>query len=189
MNLANRLTIFRIILVPLFLVFLSGKNPALYLAALVIFLVAMLTDIYDGWLARRYNMVTNLGIFLDPLADKLLVATAFICFVAEPRLDIPAWMVVIIIARDFLITGLRLVAAEKNIVIAASRLGKFKTTTEVVAIIGILVLLLSPEYWIRIFGVSFVRRFSFWLTLLAAASSLFSGLIYWKKFSYIIREK
>lgn len=188
MNLANRLTIFRMFLVPLFLVFLSLGKTGMYSIALVIFVLATITDIYDGLLARKYNIVTNLGIFLDPLADKLLVATAFIYFVSRPQLGIPAWMVVAIISRDFVITGLRLLAAEKNIVIAASRLGKFKTIAEVIAIIGILLILIFPDYWKMLPGNKFIRHLPYWLSFLAAVFSLFSGLIYLKKYFHVIRE-
>ena len=135
MNLPNKLTIFRVILIPFFVFFLLtdvlGANGD-YLA-LVIFIVASLTDMLDGKIARKYNLVTNFGKFMDPLADKLLVCSAMICLVDLKLL--PAWIVIIIIAREFIISGFRLIAAEHQIVIAASMWGKFKTTFQMIAVI------------------------------------------------------
>ena len=135
MNLPNKLTIFRVILIPFFVFFLLtdvlGANGD-YLA-LVIFIVASLTDMLDGKIARKYNLVTNFGKFMDPLADKLLVCSALICFVELDKL--PAWMVIIIIAREFIISGFRLVASDNGIVIAASYWGKFKTVSQMALII------------------------------------------------------
>ena len=139
MNLPNKLTIFRVILIPFFVFFLltdvlgaSGD----YLA-LVIFIVASLTDMLDGKIARKYNLVTNFGKFMDPLADKLLVCSAMICLV-DLRL-LPSWIVIIIIAREFIISGFRLIAAENGIVIAANYWGKFKTVSQMIMIILLLI--------------------------------------------------
>lgn len=133
MNLPNKLTMFRVILIPFFVVFLL-VDITLYdkWIALAIFIVASLTDLLDGKIARKYNLVTNFGKFMDPLADKLLVCSALICLV---ELDmIPSWMVIVIIAREFIISGFRLIASDNGVVIAASYWGKFKTTFQMVMI-------------------------------------------------------
>ena len=135
MNLPNKLTIFRIILIPFFVFFLLAPYFEGYgnYIAVAIFIVASLTDLLDGKIARKYNMVTNFGKFMDPLADKLLVCSAMICLV-DLRL-IPSWVVIIIIAREFIISGFRLVASDNGIVIAASYRGKFKTTFQMIMVI------------------------------------------------------
>lgn len=133
MNLPNKLTMFRVILIPFFVVFLLVDITYVdKWIALGIFIVASLTDLLDGKIARKYNLVTNFGKFTDPLADKLLVCSALICLVALER--IPAWMVIIIIAREFIISGFRLIASDNGVVIAASYWGKFKTTFQMVMI-------------------------------------------------------
>ena len=133
MNLPNQLTMFRVILIPFFVVFLLVDITSVdKWIALAIFIVASLTDLLDGKIARKYNLVTNFGKFMDPLADKLLVCSALICLVALER--IPAWMVIVIIAREFIISGFRLVASDNGVVIAASYWGKFKTTFQIIMI-------------------------------------------------------
>lgn len=133
MNLPNKLTMFRVILIPFFVVFLLVDiTSADKWIALAIFIIASLTDLLDGKIARKYNLVTNFGKFMDPLADKLLVCSALICLVALEK--IPAWMVIVIIAREFIISGFRLVASDNGVVIAASYWGKFKTTFQMVMI-------------------------------------------------------
>ena len=133
MNLPNKLTMFRVILIPFFVVFML-VDITLYdkWIALAIFIIASLTDLLDGKIARKYNLVTNFGKFMDPLADKLLVCSALICLVALA--DIPAWIVIVIIAREFIISGFRLIASDNGVVIAASYWGKFKTTFQMVMI-------------------------------------------------------
>ena len=135
MNLPNRLTLSRILLIPIFLLFLMtdfAGEYSKYIAAFV-FIIASLTDLLDGKLARMNNMVTNFGKFMDPLADKLLVCAALIAFIQLEYL--PAWIVIIIISREFIISGFRLVASDNGIVIAASNWGKFKTTFQMIMII------------------------------------------------------
>lgn len=133
MNLPNKLTMFRVILIPFFVVFMLVDITTVdKWIALAIFIVASLTDLLDGKIARKYNLVTNFGKFMDPLADKLLVCSALICLVALDK--IPAWIVIIIIAREFIISGFRLIASDNGIVIAASYWGKFKTTFQMVMI-------------------------------------------------------
>ena len=135
MNLPNKLTVLRVIMVPFFVFFMLTDvgGAANKWIALVLFIVASLTDMLDGKIARKYNLVTNFGKFMDPLADKLLVVSALVCFIALDR--IPAWIVIIIIAREFIISGFRLVAAESGIVIAASWWGKWKTAVTMITII------------------------------------------------------
>ncbi|MFG6340083.1 MAG: CDP-diacylglycerol--glycerol-3-phosphate 3-phosphatidyltransferase [Lachnospiraceae bacterium] len=133
MNLPNKLTIFRVILIPFFVVLLLFDITAYdKWIALAIFIIASLTDFLDGHIARKYNLVTNFGKFMDPLADKLLVCSAMICLVELAR--IPAWVVIIIIAREFIISGFRLVASDNGVVIAASYWGKFKTVFQMLMI-------------------------------------------------------
>lgn len=136
MNLPNKLTTLRVILIPFFVFFLlwqGGENRTFRIISLVIFIVASLTDLLDGKIARKYNLVTNFGKFMDPLADKLLVCSALICLIELNQL--PAWMVIVIISREFIISGFRLVASDNGVVIAASYWGKFKTTFQMFAVI------------------------------------------------------
>lgn len=135
MNLPNKLTILRVILIPFFVVFMLFDITGLAdkWIALVIFCVASLTDMLDGKIARKYNLVTNFGKFMDPLADKLLVCTALICLTSMNRLNVI--VVLVIIAREFIISGFRLVASDNGIVIAASYWGKFKTVSQMALII------------------------------------------------------
>ncbi|WP_406542300.1 CDP-diacylglycerol--glycerol-3-phosphate 3-phosphatidyltransferase [Clostridium ljungdahlii] len=134
MNLANKLTMLRMILIPFFLIFITVKGmPYGKLIAIAIFILASITDKLDGYIARSRNQITNFGKFMDPLADKLLVTTALICLV-EYHI-IPSWVAVIIVAREFAVTGLRTIAAAEGMVIAASPWGKAKTATQIIAII------------------------------------------------------
>ena len=135
MNLPNKLTLFRVILIPFFVVFMliNVTGNADKWIALIIFIIASLTDLLDGKIARKYNLITDFGKFMDPLADKLLVCSALICLVSLNR--IPAWIVIIIIAREFIISGFRLIAADNGRVIAASYWGKFKTTFQMIIVI------------------------------------------------------
>lgn len=132
MNLPNKLTLSRVIMVPFFVVFILLVPKFLYFKwiALAIFIIASLTDLLDGKIARKYNLVTNFGKFTDPLADKLLVCSALIAMSSLGV--IPAWITIVIIAREFIISGFRLIAAEKGVVIAASMWGKWKTTFQMV---------------------------------------------------------
>ena len=138
MNTPNKLTIARIIMIPFFVAFLMYDitGSADKWIALAIFVIASLTDLLDGYLARKYHLVTNFGKFMDPLADKLLVCSALICFTSTGQL--PAWITIIIIAREFIISGFRLIAADNGIVIAASYWGKFKTVSQIMIILMIM---------------------------------------------------
>lgn len=143
MNLPNKLTILRTIMIPVFLIFLyiPGLGMTGDVLATAIFVLASFTDLLDGKIARKYNLVTNFGKFMDPLADKLLVCSALIALVDLDR--IPAWVVIIIIAREFIISGFRLIASDNGVVIAASYWGKFKTTFQMIMII---LLILNIDY-------------------------------------------
>lgn len=140
MNLPNKLTIFRVILIVPFILLLLGGNAGWFganivitdMIALLIFVIASLTDLADGKIARKYNLVTNFGKFMDPLADKLLVCSALIALIELGR--IPSWVVIIIIGREFIISGFRLIASDNGVVIAASYWGKFKTTFQMVMV-------------------------------------------------------
>ena len=135
MNLPNKLTVLRVIMIPFFVVFMlmDITGAADKWIALAIFIVASLTDLLDGKIARKYNLVTNFGKFMDPLADKLLVSAAMICMIEKGMLA--SWIVIIIISREFIISGFRLVASDGGIVIAASYWGKFKTVSQMAMII------------------------------------------------------
>ena len=140
MNLPNKLTILRVIMIPFFvlaLLYNGGENQTLRYVAAAIFIIASLTDMLDGKIARKYNLVTNFGKFMDPLADKLLVCSALICLVELKEL--PAWTVIVIISREFIISGFRLVASDNGVVIAASYWGKFKTTFQMIAVVLLIV--------------------------------------------------
>lgn len=157
MNTPNKLTIARMIIVPFLVIFLLtgwGGEANRYIS-LTLFVVASVTDWFDGYLARKNNLVTNFGKFMDPLADKLLVCSAMICMIDLKRL--PAWFVIVIIAREFIISGFRLIAAENGIVIAANYWGKFKTASQMIMIIllilhfdGIFVILEQIFIWLSL---------------------------------------
>ena len=148
MNLPNKLTTFRVILIPFFVFFMLAPNMTginHYIAA-AIFIVASLTDLLDGKIARKYNLVTNFGKFMDPLADKLLVCSAMICLIQTGQLA--AWIVVIIIAREFIISGFRLIPSDNGVVIAASYWGKFKTTFQMLMVIVLILNVQMPFFQI-----------------------------------------
>ena len=153
MNLPNKLTILRVIMIPFFVLTLlydGGENQTLRYVAAAIFIIASLTDMLDGKIARKYNLVTNFGKFMDPLADKLLVCSALICLVELKEL--PAWMVIVIISREFIISGFRLVASDNGVVIAASYWGKFKTTFQMLMVIVIIFNINLQLGWLNILG-------------------------------------
>ena len=149
MNLPNKLTILRVIMIPFFvaaLLYDGGANQNMRYVAAALFIIASLTDMLDGKIARKYNLVTNFGKFMDPLADKLLVCSALICMI-ELR-ELPAWMVIIIISREFIISGFRLVASDNGVVIAASYWGKFKTTFQMLMVIVLILDIQMPFFQI-----------------------------------------
>lgn len=167
MNLPNKLTVVRVLMIPFFVWFmlpsLGGEMAASKWIALAIFCIASLTDLLDGKIARKYNLVTNFGKFMDPLADKLLVGAAMICLVEMGRL--PAWIVVVIISREFIISGFRLIASDNGIVIAASYWGKFKTVFQMAMII-----VLIAAFEGSVFAV--VEQILIWVSLILTIVSL-----------------
>lgn len=144
MNWANRLTLARLLLTLIFVAALSGGWSYGYTAGLLLFVLASITDYADGQIARRYNLVTDFGKLMDPLVDKIMMASAYICLV--PLKAIPAWAVIVIISREFLITGLRLLALSKGKVLPSEALGKHKTLWQIVTILFFLVLLSAREW-------------------------------------------
>ncbi|MCI8455182.1 MAG: CDP-diacylglycerol--glycerol-3-phosphate 3-phosphatidyltransferase [Lachnospiraceae bacterium] len=177
MNLPNKLTIARVIMIPFFVVALlwdGGGNQMLRYLAAAIFILASLTDLLDGKIARKYNLVTNFGKFMDPLADKLLVCAALICMVELGQLS--AWIVIVIISREFIISGFRLVASDNGVVIAASYWGKFKTTFQMIAVI---LLILNVK------EVAVITQASVWIAL---ALTVISLVDYIAKNAGILRE-
>ncbi len=175
MNLPNKLTIFRVILIPFFLVALMVPAiPAGKWIAVGIFVVASLTDLLDGKIARKYNLVTDFGKFMDPLADKLLVCSAMIALIAQNR--IPAWVVIIIIAREFIISGFRLVAADHGIVIAASYWGKFKTTFQMLMVI-LLILNLGENLKRAAFAITVCEQVLIYVSLILTVVSLIDYVV------------
>ena len=179
MNLPNKLTLFRVILIPFFVFFLLAPYFEGYgnYIAVAIFIVASLTDMLDGKIARKYNLVTNFGKFMDPLADKLLVCSAMICLISTGQLA--AWIVIIIIAREFIISGFRLIASDNGIVIAASYWGKFKTTFQMLMVI---VLILNiPNQFFTVLGTI--------LTYVALALTIISLIDYIAKNKDVLKEQ
>ncbi len=187
MNLPNKLTMFRVILIPFFVFFLLadiGLGKAAPILSLIIFIVASLTDMLDGKIARKYNMVTNFGKFMDPLADKLLVCSALICLVELEK--IPSWIVIIIIAREFIISGFRLIAADHQIVIAASMWGKFKTTFQMAAII---LLILNCACCLFIGGVDLIYILAEIVLYIALVLTVISLVDYLAKNKDVLKEQ
>ena len=186
MNLPNKLTLSRFALTVAFLAVMFSQVHFHETAALLLFSAASLTDYFDGEIARRRNLITNFGILMDPLADKILVCSAFIAFVGRGWL--PAWMVVLVVARELAITGLRLLAASKNLVLAAEGFGKHKTISQIVAIISIL-MLHSYHQWgpvgaifsFNLFGGPWIIWFtglSIWVAMILTFTS--GGLYLWR---------
>ncbi len=165
MNTPNKLTVARMIMVPFLVVLLLtgwGGEANRYIS-LILFVAASITDWFDGYLARKNHLVTNFGKFMDPLADKLLVCSAMICMIELGRL--PAWFVIIIIGREFIISGFRLIAAENGIVIAANYWGKFKTVSQMIMII-----LLILHFDLSVFVI--LEQIFIWLSLALTVISL-----------------
>lgn len=194
MNLANRLTLLRLALVPVFMIFTVLDHFWTRLFALVIFVVASLTDLMDGYFARKYGEITDFGKFMDPLADKFLTSAAFICFVGMRELRVPSWMVVLIIGRELIVTGLRLLAASKGEKIAADRSGKFKTGVQITAVIAVMAILCVNSFmrlfhhfnprtlfyrsgWENFLG-NFLQHAPFWLVFVSMLVTLYSGIHY-----------
>jgi len=196
MNLPNRLTISRFILTIAFLAAMFSQVRYHETIALVLFIAGGITDILDGEIARRRKLITNFGILMDPLADKIMVCSAFIAFVGLHW--IPAWMVVIVVARELAITGLRLLAASKNVVLAAEGYGKHKTISQIVAIIAILVSASYNEwgsvgravFGFHLFGeVSWLSWFAEFAIWIAVALTFISGWLYlWRNRALYLQD-
>ena len=192
MNLANKLTLIRVILVPIFLVFIAYQGlPYGSVIATLIFIIASVTDQLDGYIARSRNQVTNFGKFMDPLADKLLVTAALISLV-ELQL-VPAWAAIVIIAREFAVSGLRTIAASEGLVIAASWWGKIKTVIQIIAIVLLLLqvnIINSPGIKELVAGSNFLRNFFIYVPdiflYLAVAITIISGVDYFRKNKNVI---
>ena len=137
MNLANKITLFRIICIPVFIIFMYMEGTAMQIAALAVYALGSVSDFVDGYIARKYNQVTDFGKFMDPLADKMLVITAMLMFVAQGRM--PAWVLALVITREFAVSGLRLIAVERGRVIAAGKSGKIKTAATMICNILMLI--------------------------------------------------
>ena len=210
MNLPNKLTLARFVLTVAFLAVMFSRVRYHETIALVLFVAGGISDFLDGQIARRRKLITNFGILMDPLADKIMVCSAFIAFVgikssrpepsllSDPVSWIPAWMVVIVVARELAITGLRLLAASKNVVLAAEGYGKHKTVSQIVAIISILVLH-SYEQWgpvgRAIFGFHLIGNmpWAVWFTELskwvAVILTFTSGALYlWKNRALYLQD-
>jgi len=187
MNLPNKLTVSRFILTIAFVGVIFSNLPFHETAAMALFIVAGMTDYYDGKIARRDKLITNFGILMDPLVDKILVCSAFIAFVGRHWL--PAWMAVIIVARELAVTGMRLLAASRNLVLAAENMGKVKTSAQMVAIVSTLVLHSYREWgeWSKfvlgfpVFGEPWVFLFTLAAQWLAVILTLVSGITYFSR--------
>jgi CDP-diacylglycerol--glycerol-3-phosphate 3-phosphatidyltransferase len=202
MTVANKLTLLRLALVPGFMVFMFFDNFWTRVAALLIFIAASITDWYDGRIARATGTVTVIGTFLDPLVDKMLIAAALVGFVEMGELHIRAWMVVLIISREFLITGLRSLAASRGMVVAAEGAGKFKMASQITAIITIFVILIlnsAFEKWPAIAPNlqsgwelllrQVMDRAPFWLVFATSILTIVSGLFYIQKYSELLKNE
>lgn len=198
MTVANKLTLLRLALVPGFMVFMVFDHFWTRVAALGIFIIASITDWFDGKLARSTGTVTVIGTFLDPLVDKMMIAAALVGFVELPELHVRAWMVVLIISREFLITGLRTLAAKRGLVMAAEGAGKYKMASQVVTIILILIVLIMnsaletrPDLSARIPEWLFLtlERAPFWLVFWVTILTIVSGVLYLRKSSDLLRRE
>lgn len=177
MNLANKLTVLRMVLVPVFLICAMLNSVTGNVIAITVFILASVTDKLDGYIARSRNQITNFGKFMDPLADKLLVTTALIILVEKNI--VPAWVVVVIIAREFVVSGLRTLAASQGIVIAASNLGKLKTVVQMVGITMALICMVYSPSWL--YSITQI------VIYLAGVITIFSGIDYFIKGKGIIK--
>ena len=197
MNLPNKLTVGRFVLTALFLWALFLPIPGNYTLALILFNAAGVTDFLDGRIARRRKLITNFGILMDPLADKILTCSAFIAFIETSRADahapvtVEAWMVIVIVARELAITGLRLLAASKNIVLAAENFGKHKTVSQIVAINALLVVEACNEWPPALRNViePWMGTFAHVMLWLTVALTAISGLIYlWRNRAFYLSD-
>ncbi len=179
MNLPNRLTLLRILMVPVFLVVLALHLPWGDYIAATVFVLAACTDGLDGYMARKHKQITSLGKLLDPLADKLLISAALIALVELGRLS--GWVAVVIVGREFAVTGLRSLAAAEGMVLAASKLGKIKTVTQIVAIVA----LFLRDYPFSLINIPFGNM----AMVLAVIFTTWSGMNYFQQAGFLLRSK
>lgn len=192
MNLPNKLTVLRIVLAPLFLVLALWEFPFHYAAALIVFIAAALTDMFDGKIARARGLITNFGKFLDPLADKMLTTAAFLLFMAKGQMDV--WALFLVLTREFMVTSVRLIAAKDGKVIAASYWGKLKTVAQFVAIIYTLTAMEFSTWqaWLSLPSAAFsvplvVGQVFIWISVVL---TLIAGVEYvWQNREYFKNEK
>lgn len=194
MNIPNQLTVLRLILTFVFLATMTMIFPHCKTVSLIVFVIAAITDFLDGYLARKHNLITSFGKLMDPLADKVLMAAGFIMLISTGY--VPAWIVVVILTREFLVTGLRLVASAEGMVLAAENLGKYKTTIQIVTIIYFLLMLaarepgsllgfFAPLFEIKILGPGILGQVLIWGSLFL---TLLSGLSYVWKNRQLLRD-
>ncbi|MDR3071804.1 MAG: CDP-diacylglycerol--glycerol-3-phosphate 3-phosphatidyltransferase [Endomicrobium sp.] len=204
MNLANKFTTIRICMVPFYVLLMGLGGFYNMILAFVVFFVAAVTDFFDGQIARKSGTVTPLGIFLDPLADKLLTSAAFIWFVGIPMLGVSPWMVITIILRDFIITGFRFIAVSQNATIAADKSGKFKTVSQLVVIMVIMVILVINEALLKFAGATIdilardcgdycalavvMKKAPFWAIFCIVIFTVLSGLNYMWKYRNLLSQ-
>ena len=189
MNLPNQLTILRLLLTLPFVAALSLQFPGAKLLAVGLFIAASVTDYADGYIARKFKLITDFGRLMDPLVDKIMTMSAFVCLVALG--SVPAWAVIVILSREFLITGLRLVAVTRGKVLPAERLGKLKTVCQIVTILYFLILVAIVEEFGRLVNTSTVtslRTVGFALILLTVGLTLWSGISYFAKNWDLVRD-
>ncbi|MDR2462472.1 MAG: CDP-diacylglycerol--glycerol-3-phosphate 3-phosphatidyltransferase [Verrucomicrobiales bacterium] len=193
MNLPNRLSVLRLILSVVFVGLLSIPHAEwTATAAFFIFVAAGLTDFFDGYLARKYNLITDLGKLLDPIADKIMVSAAFIELVAYNHLmpvETPAWIVIAVLAREFSITGLRSLAAAKGVILAAERIGKHKTISQIVTALVGLALLSCRQWQVTISGLDYAFTLYQFLLYLTLIITVWSGLAYFVKNYQLVLAK
>lgn len=170
MNIANKLTLFRIFLLPFFMLFALTRFKYSAIIATIIFIVASLTDLFDGYIARRINQTTKFGKLMDPLADKLLITTALVSLVEMG--SVPAWAAIIIIGREFAVTGLRSLASIENVIISANHIGKIKMIIQLIAVTALLLKL----------------PFATIILYITVIITVFSGFVYFYKYGYVIKD-
>ncbi|MBP7826514.1 MAG: CDP-diacylglycerol--glycerol-3-phosphate 3-phosphatidyltransferase [Verrucomicrobia bacterium] len=197
MNLPNKLTVSRFVLTALLLVALLGPVPGGRTAALVFFIAAGLTDYLDGRIARARRLITNFGILMDPLADKVLICTVFITLVEHGRIgpaaevQVQAWMAILVVTRELTITGLRLLAAAQNVVLAAERYGKHKTVSQIVALIALLALAARGEWpeWLQAIFLPWLPWFARVALWVAVGLTVSSGAMYlWRNRDLYLKD-
>ncbi|MDX9701723.1 MAG: CDP-diacylglycerol--glycerol-3-phosphate 3-phosphatidyltransferase [Candidatus Auribacterota bacterium] len=195
MNIANKLTVSRIFAAGVFVALLLAEFPLSNLIALVVFIYACITDWVDGKLARRLQVESDFGKLIDPLADKLLIISAFIAFIELPQVALPSWVVILIIGREFTITGLRLLAANKGIIIPAGWWGKNKTISQIVSILSILVYLTVIDLQtacafmeIPLWAGAIYYYYVVFVVLVTVVLTVMSGYVYMKKNWHLISE-